>query len=385
MKDALKSLAALFFGFSFLVTGHGILGSLVGVRLTLEGIGPDIAGLVMSGFFIGIVSGGLLTPGLIQRVGHIRVFGAMAALAAVSAAVHPLWVAPVPWFALRLLTGFATTSMYIVVESWVNDRATNDNRGRLLSFYMLVWYLSVGGSQFLLTAGDPAGSDLFIYATVLYALGAVPVLLATGKAPTFHAPQRVSLRALWRLAPLGMGACFLTGSLHGTLMSMAPVYAKSSGLGDERVAMILSAIFIGAAVLQWPIGRMSDRVDRRWVLALASLAGAALSLVAWQFEDVSFVLLALLMGLFGGLCLPLYSLCLALCNDRLQQDQMVGAAATMYLLVGVGAMTGPPLAGVVMDHIGPEGFFLFEAGLMALLGGIALLTLLRPQRGIATQ
>lgn len=363
---------ALFLGLMLVTLGHGLMGSLAGVRLTLEGHATDVSGLVLSGFFLGIVLAALLAPRLIERVGHVRVFGAMAAIAAVAALAHAVWVEPWFWFALRALSGFATTSLYIVVESWVNARAQNAYRGRLLSIYMLVWLVSMSTGQLLLGLADPGGMLLFMLCSGLYALAVVPLALATSAAPDYSSPRRVSLARLWRVTPLGTLAAAMIGMIHGTLVGMASVYAKSIGLSNDRVAALTAAIYVGGIFLQMPIGRLSDRLDRRLVLAGVAFAAALLATAALLLSEGAYWPLVVLIGLFGGLCLPLYSLCLAITNDRLSQQEMVGASATIYLLVGLGAAAGPPVAGVLMQVAGPDGFLLYLAVLLALLGLLAL-------------
>jgi len=363
---------ALFLGFGFMVVGHGLLGSLLGNRLTLEGHPTGTSGLVMSGFFIGIVSAGLLAPRLIARVGHIRVFAAMGGLCSTMALLHSLWVEPWFWFLLRTVTGFAATTMYIVVESWVNDRAQNAFRGRLLSVYMLVWLSCMAGSMFLIDLADPLGTLLFIVVAICYGLSIAPLALATGAAPEYSAPERVSIRTLWRASPLGTVAAGMVGLIHGTLVGMVAVYVTSTGASQGRVAVLTAAIFLGGLVLQMPIGRLSDRRDRRLVLAAVSLLAAAFAVAALLLSKVSFWAEVGAIAVFGGLCLPMYALTLSVANDRLSQRAMVGASATLYLLLGIGATLGPPVAGFLMQAVGAAGFYLYLAVLQVVLALFAL-------------
>ncbi len=371
-RRAALSCWALFLGFAAMVLGHGLLGSLLGVRLTLEGYATGTAGLVMSGFFIGIVAAGLLAPRLIGRVGHIRVFAAMGGVCSITVLLHALWVEPGFWFALRALTGFASTTMYIVVESWVNDRARNEFRGRLLSVYMLIWLVCMGGGVYLIDSSDPAGMVPFALVAICYGLSVVPLALGATAAPEFTAPTRVSIRTLWRLSPLGSVAATMVGMIHGTLVGMAAVYAASAGLPNSQVAILTAAIYVGGILLQMPIGRLSDRLDRRLVLAGVALLAALCAVAALLLGKVSFWAEVGAIGVFGGLCLPLYSITLSVANDRLSQREMVGASATLYLLLGLGATVGPPVAGFLMQAVGAAGFYLYLAVLLAVLGGFAL-------------
>lgn len=369
--QAVRACWALFASFSCMALGHGLLGSLIGVRLTLEGHSSGTAGLVTAGFFVGIVLAALLAPRLIERVGHVRIFAAMAALAALAALAHSVWVDPWLWFLLRVVSGAASTTMYIVVESWVNARAQNEYRGLLLSVYMVVWLLSMAGGQLLLDVADPAGHLLFLLVTAGYILAILPLTLATSPAPDYASPKRVSLAVLWRVSPLAAIGAAGVGMIHGALIGLAAVYAKSAGFALSQVAWLTAAIFLGGLVLQLPIGRLSDRFERRLVLVGITLAAALVALAGLLLQD--FVWLLAVMALLGGLALPLYPICLALANDRLSQQEMVGASATIYLLVGLGAAAGPPVAGFLMEALGPaQGFFAYLCALQASLGLYAL-------------
>ena len=370
--QALRSCWALFASLTVLVLGHGLLNSILGVKLKLAGYSEGVSGVVLAGFYVGIVSGALLAPRLVARVGHIRVFAAMAGLASLASLVHAMLVDPFLWFAMRALAGFALTSMYVVVESWVNDRAQNTFRARLLGVYMILWLISMAGGQLLLDVADPAGIFHFLLIAGFFSTCVVPLALATQSAPDYSSPARVSLGALWRISPLAVVAAAMIGMIHGTLVGMASVYAKSSGYTDSEIAVFTAVIYVGGIVLQPPIGRIADRVERRLVLAALTLLAAAAALLALWLADVSFIGLLAATALLGGLCLPLYSLCLAIANDRLSQSQMVGASATIYLVLGVGAIAGPPIAGLVMDRIGTGGFFLYLAVTQAALGLFAL-------------
>lgn len=370
--QAVRSCWALFLGFGIMATSHGLLGSLIGVRLSIEGYETGTAGLVTAGFFLGIVLAALAAPALIERVGHVRVFAAMAALAAVASLLHSLWIDAWFWFALRTVTGFASTALYIVTESWVNARAENAYRGRLLSVYMLVWLLAMAGGQLAIDAADPGGHLLFLFTACGYALSVIPLALATSKAPDYASPTRVSMTVLWRVSPLAVVSAAMVGMIHGALVGMASVYAKAAGYATAEVAWLTAAIYLGGIVLQIPIGRLSDRLERRLVLAAVSFAAAGSGGLALLLGQADYWALVGAIGLLGGLALPLYSLCLALANDRLTQQEMVGASATIYLLVGLGAAVGPPIAGYMMQVLGAWAFFLYLAVLLVAMGLFAL-------------
>jgi MFS family permease len=254
----------------------------------------------------------------------------------------------------------------------VNDRAENAFRGRLLSVYMLIWLICMGSGVYLIDSADPAGMVPFVLVAICYGLSVIPLALATSTAPEYSAPERVSIRRLWRLSPLGSLAAAMVGMIHGTLVGMVAVYAASAGLPNGRVAILTAAIYAGGILLQMPIGRLSDRLDRRLVLAGVSLAAAACALAALLLGRVDFWAEVGAIAVFGGLTLPLYSLTLSVANDRLSQREMVGASATLYLLLGLGAVVGPPVAGFLMQLVGGAGFYCYLAALLLVMGLFAL-------------
>ena len=377
MVLALRTTWALFLGMALLMLANGMQGTLLGVRAGLEGFPTAVTGLVMSGYFMGFLAGSALAPRLVRQVGHIRVFAALASLISIAALIYALQVDPVTWFAMRMVTGFASAGVYVVTESWLNDRADNRTRGQLLALYMIVTLVAMGAGQFLLNLADPAGATLFIVGSILVSLSLIPLLLSATPAPDFSAPKPLGIRALYRLTPLGVVASLGVGVSLGVLWGLAAVYAEAVGLPISRITLYVGALFAGAILLQWPLGSLSDRYDRRLILTLVTLCAAGAAGLAWIFPDRGFWVSAGFMAVIGGLCMPSYSLCVAYANDRLSPDQMVAASASLYFVFGIGSSLGPIAAGGLMSLIGPGGFHLM---LMLVNGLIGLFAVYRMSR-----
>jgi MFS family permease len=357
--------------------GDGLQTTLLGVRASLEGFPTAVTGLIMSTFYLGFLAGALYAPGVVERVGHIRVFGALASMASASVLIHGIFVTPLAWSLLRLIGGFCLAGLYVVAESWLNDRASNRTRGQLLSIYMVVSYLGYAGGQLLLNAADPGGLELFVLTSVLISVALVPLLLSAGPAPKFSTQARLTLRKLYAISPLGVVGALATGMASGALFGIGPVYAESSGLSLSQISLFMTAMLLGCTLLQWPIGRLSDALDRRLVISVTTFLSAAAAVAAVPVSAMSTGMLMVLIAVFGGLAIPLYSLCIAHANDYLEPEQMVAASSGLVLASGVGAVLGPISASLAISLIGPDGFFWWLAVIHAALGLFAVYRMIR--------
>jgi MFS family permease len=306
----------------------GVQGSLLGVRAALEGFEDGLIGLVMSAYFAGFLAGSLLAPRLILQVGHIRAFGAVTALASVTILIHASFVEPWTWAAMRLLTGFAFSAIYVIAESWLNQAATNENRGQLLSIYMVILLAGTCVGQFMLNLADPSGFALFILISVMVSVAAIPILMTVLPTPTLEETERVSIAHLWRRAPMGVIGIVLVQWCTSVVFGMGAVYGARLGLDVGEVALFMGSIMGGGMILQWPLGRISDLVDRRWVMGIASLCAVAAALMASE-EQVAGNRLYLYAFLFGGFCLSQYSLVVALIHDHLRPAEIIPASGTI--------------------------------------------------------
>jgi MFS family permease len=373
MLAILRSTWALLFGIALLMLGHGLQGTLLSVRATQEAFATATTGIVMSGYFLGLLLGAFITPHLVARVGHVRVFAAFSSIASTAILLHALWVQPASWFVLRVVTGVCLCGVYIVTESWLNGRADNQNRGRLFAVYMVILLGATALAQFLLNVADPKGYTLFILVSLLLSLSIVPILLSESPAPPITRHMPVSLAQLYRVSPLGTIGVIGSGLASAALYALGPVYAGQIGLTLAGISTFMAVAIFGGVVLQWPVGRLSDRFDRRTVLtATALLAAAAVAVAGLAAAAEQRALLFALFFVFGGLALPIYSLSVAHINDFLRPEQLVGASSTVLLANGAGAVVGPNLVGPLMQVAGPVGFILALAGLHVLIGGFAL-------------
>jgi MFS family permease len=367
----------LLLGMGVLMLGAGLQSTLLGLRATLEGFPTLVTGIIMSGYYVGYVLGTMVAPPLLRQVGHIRVFAALAAIASAAILVQGCFVNPVAWGAMRLVSGVCFAGIYVVAESWLNDRASRANRGRLFAVYMLILYVGLGAAQFLLVVSNPLTATPFMLVSVLISLAMVPIVVSAQQLPERAVPRTVRLPDLYRNSPLGVVGVIVSGLISAIIFSMGPVYARLRGLETTGVATFMAASILAAVVTQYPVGRMSDRMDRRTVIAgvctLATIVAG--SIVAFpEMPHGAFLTLA---ALFSGLALTLYSLSVSHVNDKLEPAQMVAASSALLLLNGSAAVIGPMLAGSLMSAFGPAAYFATLAGLA---GALAVYDLWRKSR-----
>ncbi|MGE3291477.1 MAG: MFS transporter [Geminicoccaceae bacterium] len=372
MLTILRQTWPLFLGIAFLMLAHGLQGTLLGLRANLEGFADVATGLIMSGYYLGLLVGSLRVPVLINRVGHVRVFAALLSLGSTAILFQALFVEPVAWFLMRLLTGYCFAGAFIVAESWLNGSASNDMRGQILSLYMVVQLSSMAAGQFLLNTADPRGFALFILVSVLISVAAVPMLLTAAAAPTVTSGRAVSLRTLYQLSPLGVVGLIGTGVGTSGLFSLAPVYANQEGLSIAAISTFMAAMTLGGVALQIPVGRLSDRLDRRWVIAAVTILTGLALLPPALFPQLPTMWLYPGFFLVGGLSLPVYALCVAHTNDFLNSEQMVGASSALVLAFGIGAAAGPTLTALSMQLLGSPGFPIFIAAVHLAIGLFAI-------------
>ncbi|WP_025898885.1 MFS transporter [Sneathiella glossodoripedis] len=373
MTEALRSCWPLLVGIGLMMLGNGLQGSLLGVRANIEGFPTAITGLIMSGYYVGFLFGSVVTPKILESVGHVRVFAALASLASTAALVHAVFPDPYIWVIFRIFTGFSFAGLYIVSESWLNDTATNETRGSILSIYMIITFGGMAGGQFLLNSSDPGGYQLFIVVSVLVSLALIPTALTASPMPSMEAPDKLGIRKLYKISPLGVVGVIIVGITQGAFFAMAAVYGGLIGLTVGQISFFISLSVIGGALMQLPIGKLSDIIDRRKVLMLTAAVTAVAAIAMYNVEGLSNKLW--FMGfsvIFGGFCMPLYSLCLAHTNDHLEPNQMVAASSGLIFLNGVGAIIGPTAVSVLMSTFGPSVFFLFMAGACTSIFAFAL-------------
>ncbi|MFV0385747.1 MFS transporter [Paracoccus sp. (in: a-proteobacteria)] len=366
MTSVLRSTWTLLLGILLLMVGNGMQGTLLGIRGGIEGIPTFQMSVVMSAYFGGFLLGSLIVPRLIQSVGHVRVFAALGSLISavlVLYAAAPDWII---WSALRLVIGFSFCGVYITAESWLNAGATNETRGQALSAYMIVQMLGIIFAQMLLNAGDPAGFLLFIIPSVLVSLSFTPILLSAQPAPAFETIKRMSFGRLYRVSPLGFVGIFLMGGVFSALFGMSAVWGSARGLTVRDISVFVAAIYAGGLVLQFPIGWLSDRSDRRVLVLILSVLGTAVVAATVLFQP-GILGLTLVGALIGGVANPVYGLLLAHTNDYLEPSDMAAASAGLLFINGLGSMGGPLITGWLMGWLGPDGYWVYMGVLLALL------------------
>ncbi len=373
MLQVLSSAWALLLGVGLLMLGNGLQGTLLGVRGDIEGYSTFVMSIVMSGYFVGLLFGSWMAPGMIRRVGHVRVFAALASLISAVMILYPALTSPVVWVIGRLIVGFCFSGVYVTAESWLNNAADNENRGKALSLYMMVMMAGLVSAQAFLLIGDPADYLPFVIASIVVSISVAPILLSISPTPAFDTAKRMTMRELLEATPLGCVGMFLMGGMFSAIFGMSPVYATSAGLDLQQTSLFVAFFFIGPLVTQYPLGWVSDRMDRRQlIIIIAGLAGLT-SLLAMTLSN-QFALLLGAAFVIGGAINPLYSIILAHSNDYLDHDDMASASGGLVFINGLGASTGPLIIGWLMgEHIlGPGGFFLFLAVLLGSLVCFAL-------------
>ncbi|GAB2593484.1 MFS transporter [Nitrincola alkalisediminis] len=356
MTKVFSGVWPLLLGIVLIMLGNGMHFTLIGLRGGIEGFSAAELAIVTSGYFVGFLSGARFSPLLIRRVGHVRVFAALGSFMSAGLIAFPLITEPWAWTLLRILIGFCMSGVYVTAESWLNDAATNENRGKVLSAYMIAQTLGIIGAQGLLTLGDAATSVLFIGASILVSISFAPILLSVNPVPNVEVARPMSLRALFSNSPLGTVGIFLLGSAYATQSGMGAVFGSQIGLSATHIALFVAMLFAGALVLQYPIGWLSDRIDRRKVILGAALLGAVSCLLGWM-NDGGMGFLMLSAFLTGGVTTPLYSLFLAYTNDSLSTEEMPAASGGLVFTFGLGAIIGPLVTGWAMETFGPYAFW----------------------------
>ena len=367
------SLWTLLISAALLCLGHGLSGSLVSVEANAAEFGTDVTGFVMAGYSAGLLISTFITPRLVKSVGHVRTFAGLASIVSTAVLLFPLWVDPLFWFVLRLISGLCVSGMYIVCESWLNTASSNRNRGQMLSIYMIVTYGSLGAGQLLLNVTDTSGFVRFTLVSCLLSLSLVPLILMPSEAPSVEGSRSVSVDEIWRASPLAVLGVLACGLGQSAFFALGAVFGLSKGLPLFYVSLMMALPPLGVILSQYPIGWLSDRFDRRTIIMLLAFFAAMIAGVtlAGGYYLTRVMLIALVTA-FGVVSLPIYSLVVAHANDHLQREQILGASAKLVLLYGVGSLVGPILVGDLMRRIGGEGWLIYMIAVHAALAGFAL-------------
>jgi len=375
MGKIIRNSWALFAGYVIIMISHGFQGNLLGIRAVLENFNFIATGTMMSGYFIGYFIGANIIPNLISKVGHIRVFAAFASMASLSSLVHVVFVDPIVWTLARFLTGFSMIGILTIVESWLNDRATNKTRGKVLSLYMLLTFSGFALGNLLLNVSSPKNYEPFILISLLFSIALIPILLTKRKPPRFKKISSIKIKELFKISPFGSFSTFCSGFIFSAIFTMLSVYAVTMNLSVFEISILLFAVTLAGAIFQWPIGSLSDKYDRRIVIigccifssifAVFSIAASGLSFdnliiekyIILSYSSMDKTKLFIFIILLSGMTLPLFALNLALVNDYISKEKFVAAGAGLNMIFGLGAIAGPIICSILMSFLGPNGFF----------------------------
>jgi len=385
MGKLLKNSWALFTGYFVLIIAHGFQGNLLGVRSVIEEFSFLATGTMMSGYFVGYFTGANVVPKLVGKVGHIRVFAAFASMASLSILIHAVFINPIIWIFARFITGFSLVGIFIVMESWLNDRANNRTRGQLLSIYMFITLIGISLGTLLLNFSSPEKYEPFILVSLLLSAALVPILLTKRKAPKFKKLGFIDVKGLYKTSPLGTVSMFCTGVIHSALFSLGAVYAASMNFTIFEISLLLFVVTVSGGVFQWPIGYYSDKSDRRVIIIFCTFFAALFCSLAIFSSGTSLenmylasglgmdkIMFFIYVGLYAGMAIPLFTLNLAYINDYIPKEKFVAAGGGMQIIFGMGAMTGPLLCSLIMNKFGTNGFFMHLLFFHLIIGAFGL-------------
>jgi MFS family permease len=361
MRKQIFLVGSILFSAAIFIAGTGLLGTLIPVRAELAGFSNLLIGVIGSGYFAGFVAGCFVGPRMLARAGHSRTFAVGAGLAAATTLFQSMFVTETVWVIMRAGFGFAAANLYMVIESWLNERATNATRGRIFAAYLTVNFSSLVVGQMLFSSNRPSSFTLFDLAAVFFTLCLIPVSLTRLPQPVATQVPKLRPLRLYRIAPVGVVGCLAVGLSNSAVWTLAPVYAQDHGLTRAWLSLFMSVFTLGGALIQLPLGRLSDRMDRRYVIAGVCAASAVLGVLLYLFGNASRTELFVLIGLFGVTALPFYGLSVAHTNDKLPREAFVEASATLLMVNALSSCFGPTLAAIVMDHFGTAALFLYTA------------------------
>ena len=380
MTGQLVAVASLLLGSAFLLIAGGLHGLLLPVVGASYSFTTTDLGLLGTGWAAGFIAGCLLIPGIVRRVGHVRSYGALASVSAVTILLNVLLIGPWWWIALRSLSGFCFAGAAMIVESWLNERASPGSRGTIFSVYQMVNFAASTAGQLLLVIAPPNDFFFFAIGAIFYCLAILPTALSTAKTPQPLKTAKLDIRRLYAVSPVGAVVCFMIGVANGAFGTLGPVYAKQIGLPVSAIATLMSGALIGGSLIQFPLGWLSDHMDRRRVLLACAIGAAVIGVAMVIIQPRAPLLVGGLTILFGAMIYPMYALTVAHANDYAAPDEFVKIAGSLLLLLGVGSAIGPIVAAWAMERFIPEGLFAFTAATHVLIIGYVLYRMARRPR-----
>lgn len=377
MLAAYRPILSLLRGTAFLLAASGLHGLLLPLRGQEEGFSTAALGLMGTAWAGGFVAGCFFAPRVVRRAGHVRAFGTFAASAAIVALLTGLIVNEFVWILLRAFTGFVMAGAFMVIESWLNERATNENRGTVFGLYMMVTYASIMAGQMMVAGGDVTSDSLFMVTGILFCLSLIPTAVSSAAHPKPLRDVSLDIKGLYANSPVASVACFLIGVANGDWGTLGAVYGARIGISTPEIALMMSLVVVAGAALQIPIGKISDRTDRRYVLIGASLASAIAAVLIFFVAPRSGTFVIAMTASYGAFAYTLYSLAVAHANDHAKPEDFVKVSGGLLLLYGFGTMVGPLLGAGLMDYMRPEALFLATAAAHFALAGYTALRIRR--------
>ena len=359
MFGTIVSSWALFTGFGLIMLAHALQGTLLNVNAVFFNFSDFEIGYVFSGYFIGYLFSSIQCPKLIKNVGHIRVFAAFASLGSIAILLHWIVINPIAWLIFRMITGFSFAAIYIVCESWLNDRADNKSRGQLIGFYMIVLYFSTSAGGMLVNLRTTTDAHLFILTSLLISLALVPILLTKKPAPNFSTPKFLSIKELYTKSPMAFVGSFSIGMVYSALFGLMGVFGAKIGLSIFQISILVFVNMFVGAIFQYPVGKISDKYDRRTILLSLNLIAIASLIFIYLLGSLSFNLLLVFIGIHSAVSLPYYAVVISHMNDFLEKDEIVSGSSTLTLVNALGMVMGPMLASGFMAYFGAYGYFLY--------------------------
>lgn len=376
MIKAVRPVLQVLLAVVFMESALSILSPLIGLQLARDGVATEIIGFVASAYFAGFLLGTLSCHYVIDRVGHIRAFAVFAALAANATLLHAIWHDEFLWLALRAISGYAVAGLFVIIESWLNDKATSENRGRVFSLYMIVSWAASGSGALGLNLDDPDGFLLFSLASMLFATALIPMALTRVGNPEIGHREHFGIYRLFRISPTGVTVAFGSGLVNTGLYALLPAYTESLNFTTAELSIIWTASTIAGLVIQFPIGWLSDHFGRRPLMVASASSAAAIAVVIATLPDPAFWPLLILLFVLEGLAAPLYALAIGQTNDYVSKKDFVAASAGLLFAWGLGAAIGPVLGGFVMAPLGPRGLFVFQAVSLGLLAAFVVIRMI---------
>lgn len=345
-----RSLLALLSSYGILLLANGLFGTVVSLRTKTEAFPDSIIGVVLAGYFAGLLLSSFYAARIVARTGHIRAFAMFASIASTVALTHLLWVNPLLWGILRVISGFCMGGMIVVTEGWLNNRASNENRGSVLALYMVTTYACIGSAQLLLMAGGSEGFKLFVIVSILYSLALVPILMTQSKEPPPAQPHRPNLKKMYNISPVSLMGAFVVGFINGIFYTLTPIFAHHIGLTLEQTAIFIALGVMSGMLLQFPLGKLSDKIDRRWVIVFSCLMTAVACYFLYRADNSSVDKLYGLAILYGSVAFSINPICIAHMNDLTPANERTQTASGMLAMFGVGAVLGPIIAGFLIPY-----------------------------------